>query len=369
MTAPDTPRRLVVRLPNWLGDVMMALPALAVVRQAFPDTFLALAASSSIAPVFEEGTPVRQQQLITVDKATEAASLREGSFDTILLLTNSFRSAWIARRSGIPNRWGYAAGARGPLLTRTVRRPDKVHQSEFYVRLVGGLGIDVGSPKGLRCTSGEGAADGPPEHLRVAQPFRAASPGEATRLAVTDGTRLRTLRLFEQLGIAPGTPLVGFAPGAAYGHAKRWPPDRVARVIARLWQERGLRAVLVGAGGDRDAGRAIESSVLPDVNLVNLIGRTDLRLLMGVIHACRAFVSNDSGAMHLAAALGVPVIAIFGPTNERATAPLGDHDVLRHPVFCRPCMLRECPIDHRCMKRITEEDVYSALTRRMDRHV
>jgi heptosyltransferase-2 len=187
-------------------------------------------------------------------------------------------------------------------------------------------------------------------------------------LTPSEGTRLRTLRLFEQLGIAPGTPLVGFAPGAAYGHAKRWPPDRVARVLTRLWQERGIRAVLVGAGGDREAGRAIESSVPPDVNLVNLIGRTDLRLLMGVIHACRAFVSNDSGAMHLAAALGVPVTAIFGPTNERATAPLGDHDVLLHPVFCRPCMLRECPIDHRCMTRISEEDVYGALTRRMDRH-
>ncbi|MEX2661944.1 MAG: lipopolysaccharide heptosyltransferase II [Vicinamibacterales bacterium] len=346
MTASDAPRRLVVRLPNWLGDVMMALPALSSVRQAFPDVFLALAATSSIAPVFEEQTPVRPQQLITVDKATEAASLREGSFDTILLLTSSFRSAWIARRSGIPNRWGYAAGARGVFLTKAVPRPRKVHQSEFYLRLAEGLGMGVGSPKGLRYTSG----DTPP-------------------LTPSEGTRLRTLRLFEQLDIAPGTPLVGFAPGAAYGHAKRWPPDRVARVITRLWQERGIRAVLVGAGGDREAGRAIESSVPPDVNMVNLIGRTDLRLLMGVIHACRAFVSNDSGAMHLAAALGVPVTAIFGPTNERATAPLGDHDVLLHPVFCRPCMLRECPIDHRCMTRISEEDVYGALTRRMDRHV
>jgi heptosyltransferase-2 len=101
--------------------------------------------------------------------------------------------------------------------------------------------------------------------------------------------------------------------------------------------------------------------------VVNLIGRTDLRLLMGVLEACRAFVSNDSGAMHLAAALGVPVTAIFGPTDERATAPVGDHDVIVHQVFCRPCMLRECPIDHRCMKRISVDEVYSAVTRRIDR--
>jgi heptosyltransferase-2 len=344
MTAPDAPRRLVLRLPNWLGDVMMALPALTAVREAFPEAFLALAGQPSIVPVFEEQTAVRPQQLITVNQATEVASLREGSFDTILLLTNSFRSAWTARRSGIPNRWGYAAAARGPLLTKAVPRPGKVHQSAYYLRLVEGV------------------------RARPDNPLGSGPRGSEPALTPSEGTRLRTLRLFEQVGIAPGTSFVGFAPGAAYGQAKRWPPDRVGRVITRLWQERGIRAVLVGAGGDRDAGRAIESTVPPDVSLVNLIGRTDLRLLMGIIHACRAFVSNDSGAMHLAAALGVPVTAIFGPTDERATAPLGDHDVLLHPVFCRPCMLRECPIDHRCMTRISDEDVYGALTRRMDRY-
>ena len=109
--------------------------------------------------------------------------------------------------------------------------------------------------------------------------------------------------------------------------------------------------MLVGAEGDRDAGREIESSLPPGSRVVNLIGRTDLRLLAGRARACHAFVSNDSGAMHLAAAAGVPVAAIFGPTDERVTAPLGNHDVIIHQVFCRPCMLRDCPIDHRCMKR------------------
>jgi heptosyltransferase-2 len=226
-------------------------------------------------------------------------------------------------------------------LTKAVRRPrESVHQSEYYLRLVQGVGIE-GSPKGLRYMSD---------------------------LAVTDTTRTRAARLLEQHGVTSDTVLVGFAPGAAYGHAKRWPPERVAHVIERLARERGVRAVLVGAGGDREAGRAIESSLSPGISVVNLIGRTDLRLLMGVMRACRSFVSNDSGAMHLAAALGVPVTAIFGPTNEKATAPLGDHDVILQPVFCRPCMLRECPIDHRCMKRISEDEVFGALTRRMDRH-
>ena len=110
---------------------------------------------------------------------------------------------------------------------------------------------------------------------------------------------------------------------------------------------------------------ALSQALPPDVPILNLIGRTDLRLLIGVLARCRAFVSNDSGAMHLAAAAGVPVTAIFGPTNERATAPLGEHDVLLEPVFCRPCMLRECPIDHRCMKRISPDAVFASVARRL----
>jgi len=151
-------------------------------------------------------------------------------------------------------------------------------------------------------------------------------------------------------------PIVGFAPGAAYGHAKRWPPDRVAQVIAGLARQ-GMAALLVGAEADRATGRAIESSLPAATPLVNLIGRTTLRQLVGVIARCGAFVSNDSGGMHVAAALGIPLTAIFGPTDERATRPAGDADVIVRDVFCRPCMLRECPIDHRCMKRIDADTV------------
>ena len=355
MIASDAPARLVVRIPNWLGDAVMAIPSLVAVRNAFPQAHLALAGEPSVLPIFSESSDIHPQELLAITRATARSLLQEGRFDSILLLTNSFRSAWVARQSGIGERWGYAAGARGPLLTKAVRRPrESVHQSEYYLRLVQGI---VGSPKGLRYTSDEG----------VAQPFRAAA-STLPQLAVTDTTRLRAARLLEQHGVTSGTTLIGFAPGAAYGHAKRWPPERVARVIERLSRERGIRSVLFGAAGDREAGRAIESTLPSDIGVVNLIGRTDLRLLMGAIRACRAFVSNDSGAMHLAAALGVPVTAIFGPTNDRATAPLGDHDVILKQVFCRPCMLRECPIDHRCMKRISEEDVYGAVTARMDRH-
>jgi heptosyltransferase-2 len=332
MTAVDSsPSRLVVRMPNWLGDVVMALPAVTAVRTAFPSAHLSVAAIDSIAPMFEERTGVRQQAVVVVDKKAEASRLRGAGADTIVLLPNSFRSAWVAQRSGIPNRWGYAAGFRDPLLTRAIRRPrGERHQSVYYAELVRALGIPVDIT--------------PP------------------RIVATDKTARRSEALFEPLG---DRSVIGFAPGAAYGHAKRWPPDRVAAVIRRLLTDHDVACVLVGAGADREAGRAVESSLPPDTRLLNLIGRTDLRLLIGVLARCRAFVSNDSGAMHLAAAAGVPVTAIFGPTNEKATAPLGEHDVLLEPVFCRPCMLRECPIDHRCMKRISADAVYASVVRRL----
>jgi heptosyltransferase-2 len=325
-----SPSRLVVRMPNWLGDAVMALPAVAGLRRAYPDAHLAVAAIAAVAPMFAEESPARPQQVLVVDKPTEAVTLRAHGFDTIVLFPNSFRSAWVARQSGIPHRWGYGAGLRGPLLTRTVARPRReIHQSEYYSELVRALGVAVETT--------------------------------VPRITPTPETAARAERLLGALS----RPLVGFAPGAAYGHAKRWPPDRVAEVIVRLARERDAVCVLVGAAADRDAGRAIESSLPPDVRVVNVIGRTDLRLLIGVLARCRAFVSNDSGAMHLAAAAGVPVTAIFGPTNERATSPLGGHDVLLEPVFCRPCMLRECPIDHRCMKRISSDAVFVSVTRHL----
>jgi heptosyltransferase-2 len=326
------PSRLVIRAPNWLGDAVMALPALAVVRAALPESQIAIAAIAGVAPIFEEVTPAALDEVLTIrDRGGEIDLLAAGKFDAALLLTNSFRSAWTARRAGIPERWGFAANLRGALLTRGVSRPrERVHQSAYYAALVRGLEFDVVE--------------------------------SVPRILIRGETARRAEAILAKHGVTAATRLVGFAPGAAYGHAKRWPPPRVAQVIARVSMERHAVCVLVGAAGDRDAGREIESALPPDVAVVNLMGRTDLRQLAGVLARCSAFVSNDSGAMHLAAAVGVPVTAIFGPTDERVTSPLGDHDVLVHQVFCRPCMLRDCPIDHRCMKGITVDAVFDAVS-------
>jgi heptosyltransferase II len=344
-------RRLLIRAPNWLGDAVMALPAMAAVRQAFERAHVTVAAIPSIAPLFQEATNARQDALVVVpDRRREAAVLREAAvgfnekFDAALLLPNSFRTALSARRAAIPERWGYSAGFRRFLLTRAVSRSRaRVHQSVYYLDLIRGLGIE--------------ASGGRPQ------------------VAVRAETAARADAFLTACGIPPGHAIVGFAPGAAYGHAKRWPPAHVAELIARLSRDRGVTSLLCGAAGDRAAGREIESSLPSGVRCVNAIGRTDLRLLAGVVARCSAFVSNDSGAMHLAGALGVPLVAIFGPTDERATAPLGgpdargrlsEPDVLTHPVFCRPCMLRDCPIDHRCMKRITADLVFDRVVRRLE---
>jgi heptosyltransferase-2 len=263
----------------------MALPALGAVRAAMPQARIAIAAIPSVAPIFEEGTALAPDEVVTIsNRRGEAKLLADGRFDAALLLPNSFRSAWVGRRAGIPERWGFARSLRGALLTRAVVPPrTRVHQSAYYEALAVGLGFDVA------------------ESL----PW----------IRVRDETMRRADSLLAKHGVTSSMRLVGFAPGAAYGHAKRWPPSRVAQVVARVTNERGAVAILVGAEGDRDAGREIESVLPPGVNVVNLIARTDLRQLAGVLARCAAFVSNDSGAMHLAAAVGAPVTAIFGPTD------------------------------------------------------
>lgn len=335
MSNAPHPSRLVIRAPNWLGDAVMALPALAAVRAAMPDTRIAIAAPASVAPVFEEEISAAPDEVLTIpDRGREARALAAGTFDAALLLPNSFRSAWTARRAGIPERWGFSGSLRGFLLTRAVGRPRaRVHQAAYYAALVGGLGFEV----------------------------RESAP----RMTVRDETARRADAVLSRHAVTPSMRLIGFAPGAAYGHAKRWPPSRVAQVIGRVVRELGAVPVLVGAAGDRDAGREIESALPAGVMVVNLIGRTDLGQLAGVLARCSAFVSNDSGSMHLAAAVGVPVTAIFGPTDERVTSPLGDSDVIVHQVFCRPCMLRDCPIDHRCMTRIGADVVFNAVAARL----
>jgi len=338
--------RIVVRPPNWLGDAVMALPALAAVRRHFSDAHLTVVALPAVAAIFREQTDVAPDAVIDLPSSNGAAiqTIAGGRFDVGILLPNSWRSAWQFRRAGVAERWGYGGSGRGVLLTRRVRRPrGGIHQADYYRHLVSGLD--------MRCD--------PPIEPRMASSPPSVDEADALLLSA---------------GVSGEAPIVAFAPGAAYGQAKQWYPERAAEVAARLVRDRGVTCVLIGAGHDRDAGRAIESWLRANApgaagRVVNLIGRTSLRVLVGVVSRTAAVVTNDSGSMHLAAALGRPVVAVFGPTDDRVTHPIGDHHVLTSSVFCRPCMLRDCPIDHRCMKRITVDQVHAAVLDVLSRKV
>ena len=336
--------RVLVRAPNWLGDAVLALPALAAIRRRFAHAHLTVASPPSVSAIFRERTNAAPDRVLELpaDPRGVRAALEAGRFDLGILFPNSFRSAWLLRRAGVPARWGCATSGRSWLLTRTVHRSHArragPHQSDYYRGLVRGFGVEVSD--------------------------------EAPRLGVSDPSAARAAALLAEHKLPPGTPFVAFAPGAAYGQAKQWPPERMAELAQRVLTTTGAACVVVGASHDRPAARAIESWLRAHAapmsgRVVDLVGRTGLGALVGVAARSSVFVSNDSGAMHLAAALGRPVVAIFGPTDERATRPLGDHDVIVESVFCRPCMLRDCPIDHRCMKRITVDRVFGAVTRRL----
>lgn len=336
--------RLVIRAPNWLGDAVLALPAMAAIRRHFKDAHLAIAAPAGFAGIFRESIDARPDEVVALGSkpAQMKAAFAAGQFELGILFPNSFRSARLLKQVGIRERWGYRRAFRGPWLTKRSipqRASGVQHQADYYRNLVRGLGIPVDE--------------------------------DAPKIVLTDATRQRGLGIVQRFKIDPARRLIVLAPGAAYGQAKQWPPARVAEVAARLIRDRDATCVMVGAGHDRDAARAVESS-LPDQalrsRLIDLTGQTSLPELMGVIARADAVVANDSGAMHLAAALGRPVVAIFGPTDERATRPVGaggQSDVLTADVFCRPCHLRDCPIDHRCMKRVTADMVFAAVSRQL----
>jgi heptosyltransferase II len=329
-------RRMVILAPNWLGDAVMALPAIADVRRRAPQARLVVAARPAVAPLF---TLVRDVDAVVVlgprphvsGWLDAGAELRSEPFDAALLLPNSFQSALAVSRAGIADRWGYRTDWRRALLTKSVAPPKLVHQIEYYQHLVRSLGFPSGPP--------EPSIDVAPD--------------------VRDNGR----RVLIAAGWDGRTPIVALAPGAAYGGAKRWPPAYFAELVRALHDD-GVVCAMVGSAADRRTGDEIAASCGAGHGLIDLIGATDLPELAGVLVQCRSLVSNDSGAMHLGAAVGVPVTAMFGPTNDRATRPLGGHHVvLTHAVWCRPCMLRECPLDHRCMLGISPNAVHAAARR------
>ncbi|MGQ0735568.1 MAG: lipopolysaccharide heptosyltransferase II [Acidobacteriota bacterium] len=354
MTAP--PRRLVIVAPNWLGDAVMALPLVGDLRRAWPEAEIFVGARRSVAALYDmvpgiTGTVEldgRGGLAAFAHDGRNARRLEQGRFDAALLLPNAFHAAWLAWRAGIAERWGFRRDWRGRLLTRAMPRPPRYdHQSGYYQALAAGLGLPVGE--------------------------------RYAAVSVTDSQKIKARSLLDASGLPRDSRFVVFAPGAAYGRAKQWLPERFAE-LATMITGAGAAVVLVGTVPDastcREIGRLAarmtrrpggDRDEPPAPMLIDLSGKTDLGTLAGVFASCDAVVANDSGAMHLAAAAGARLVAIFGPTNERHTAPLrASADapaprILSAEVWCRPCMLRECPIDHRCMAGVSAQAVFGAL--------
>jgi len=338
------PRRLLVMSPNWLGDAVMALPSIADLRRAWPTAHVVVAARASVAAMFERAPGVDEVLTLTWtgkrgDRPAflgDVHRLRAAACDTALLLPNSFAAAWVVRRAGVSQRWGYRGDMRSWLLTLAADKPrGSLHQGAYYQRLVRELGV----------------ANGPLVPVLHAWESDQAAARDLLRRHGWDGRRR----------------LVALAPGAAYGTAKQWLPEYFTTLVGDLVGDDAATCVLVGGQGDAATTASVRASLPPALqpHVIDAAGATTLHGLIGVLSLADVCVSNDSGAMHVAAALGVSVVALFGPTREYETSPLARIErparVLTHAVDCRPCMLRECPIDHRCMSRLLPAEVHGAV--------
>jgi heptosyltransferase-2 len=340
----DRIRRIVIRGPNWIGDAVMSEPAITAVRRLFPGAEITLLVKPSIAELFAHH-PAIDRILVYDDRGrhaglsgkwTLARVLRRHRFDLAILLQNAFEAALLALVAGIPRRYGYATDGRTLMLTDPVAvapREGSRHQVHYYWDLM--------------------------------KPFGAEGPPPAPKLVVTRQEELAVAARLGDAGIAPSDVLIGINPGSTYGQAKRWIPDRYADVVNRLSERYGdfgrirVAAAILGAKGEESLGQSIAERLR--MKSVVCSGQTTIRELMALAKRCQLLLTNDTGPMHIAAAFEVPTVAVFGPTDWRTTAPFGGQfRLVRKDVACAPCLLRECPIDHRCMTGVTVEEVYQA---------
>jgi len=314
--------RLVIRAPNWLGDAVMSVPAVEAIKLGRPDLFLAVLTPEKLADFWRAVPSVDEVIAISSRESVFGVARKlRGRFDAAILFPNSLRSALEAWLAGIPRRVGYPGHRRRRLLNQVFEEKKKKpeapkHQVHRYLRLAEFIGADV------------------PQHPK----FPSAAPRPRTE----------------------GPLRIAICPGAEYGPAKRWLPKRFQEVMDRFSEEGPCEWFLVGAGKDATAGQEVAMGF--SGNLRNLIGQTSLAQLIELLRSCDLVLTNDTGGMHLAAWLGIPLVAVFGSTEPSLTGPLSTNaSVVRKHVPCSPCFLRECPIDFRCMKGVEADDVLNAM--------
>jgi heptosyltransferase-2 len=332
--------RILIRGTNWVGDVVMAMPALEAVRANFPEGHLSVLARPWVMPLFENHPAVDEVLPLHTGKGglsdlkavVEAVRLvRSRRYDLAVLFQNAFQAALISYLSGIEIRVGYNTDGRGFLLSHAVPRDPEVmkqHQVEYYLHILRGLGWD------------------------------ATSRDPSLFVDKKDSERIESLLLDE--GVKPGDPVLVLSPGAVFGPAKRWPAERFSTVGDRAWEQWGAAVVILGSGGEKSICLHVQKGMKGPS--MNLCGTTTLGEAIALIGRCNFFVTNDSGLMHVAAALGVPLVAVFGSTDPTATGPRSDKArVVRHEIDCSPCLKPQCSRNYQCLVDISVEEVWETL--------
>jgi lipopolysaccharide heptosyltransferase II len=314
---------ILVRATNWVGDAVMSLPALRAIRERFSTARISVLAKPWVADLYGRESFIDEIIIYSGQSPWRTGhDLRQRRFDCAILLQNAFEAAWIAWLARIPTRIGYKRDGRQLLLTRAVNvpKPGEIprHERFYYLELLRRAGLIDSLPA-----------------------------NEAIQLH----------RTAPVINGRNGRPVIGISPGAAYGTAKRWLPERFAEAAGALAAQRGASIALFGSKAERDLCDQVAQR-LNGHAVINYAGQTTLAQFIDLASACELFLTNDSGAMHIASALGIPTVAIFGATDDTTTGPTGSNArVVRQPVDCSPCLLRECPIDHRCMTGVSAERV------------
>jgi lipopolysaccharide heptosyltransferase II len=343
----SSPNNILVRVPNWIGDAVMCLPALMDIRDCFAKAGITILARPTIAELLRKQCGIND--VLVYEHRTDhrgifgllrlSQVLRKRAFDTAVLFQNAFEAAMLASLSNIPIRIGYATDGRGWLLSQSVRLPSQpsLHQTRYYQQLVQTI-------------------------------TKAPSNELAPKLVVTASDQMACEAKFPEVFLSSKALLIGINPGSIYGSAKRWLPERFAelgdQLVAQIRKEypdySSVRCLIIGGKGEEALGMEIANRMCSQP--IVLSGMTSIRELMGILRRCAVLVSNDTGPMHMAQALGVPVVAIFGSTDPETTRPSGgEQSVIRTDVRCAPCLLRACPIDHRCMTGISTDQVMTAV--------
>jgi len=332
--------RILIRATNWVGDAVMTLPALEAVRENFPGRHITVLAKPWVAPLFENHPAV--DRVLALDKGNGARAgfvemlrvsrlIRKERFDLAILFQNAFEAALLAFLGRVKLRVGYKTDGRGFMLTHGVSRTEKIlrtHQVEYYCAILRAVGWP--------------AEDRDPV------------------LHVGREVREQALGILKSKGVDSRDFIVGLSPGAVFGSAKRWQPDRFSEIGDRVVERWGASVVVFGSDGEKAIGDRVCAAMKHEA--LNLCGKTSLRVAMGAMSLCRFFVTNDSGLMHMASALGLPTVAVFGSTDHVTTGPRGPETrIVRRGASCAPCLKQECPTDHRCMLDITPEMVWETM--------